>query len=288
MLAGRARLQKVTAMAMLAKDVGTGQPGPSTERVARLREQYFTFRPAICLERAISYTRSFRETEGRATGVRRALALKRVCEDKSVTILDDELIVGMPAYQPRGAVICPEIAWQWLDRELDTIATREQDPYEITEGQKRTLREEVFPYWRGRSMAEYFLANLPQDTKSIAVETGIIDVELKSENGPGEFSPGYANILLKKGFGGIARAAREMAETLDAANPDSYDKIRFLESVVVVCEAAKILAERYAGEAERLAETAVTRARSRTARDRGDLPVGCRGIRRGPSTRRCS
>ncbi len=265
-------------MAMLASEVGTGQSRPSTKRVAKLREQYFTFKPAICLERAVAYTRSFQETEGRATGVRRALALKRVCENKTVTILDDELIIGMPAFQPRGAVICPEIAWQWLDRELDTIATREQDPYEITEDQKRILREEVFPSWRGRSMAEYFLANLPQDTKAIAVETGIIDVELKSENGPGEFSPGYANILMKKGFGGIARAAQEKAETLDAADPDSYDKIRFLESVVIVCEAAKTLADRYAGEAELLAETS-TPERSRELREIAEV---CRWVGENP------
>ncbi len=112
------------------------EPGPCTDRVARLREHYFTFRPAICVERALAYTRSYRETEGLATGMRRATALKRVCAEKSVTILDDELIVGMPAFQPRGAVVCPEISWRWLEAELDTIATREQDPYDITDEQQ--------------------------------------------------------------------------------------------------------------------------------------------------------
>ena len=231
----------------------TQEARPSTERVARLREAYFTYRPAICLERALAYTRSYRDTEQLATPVRRALALGRVCEEKSVTILDDELIVGMPAFQPRGAVICPEIAWRWLRDELDTIATREQDPYDITEEQKAQLRDEVFPYWRGRSMEEYYLANLPADTRAIAVETGIIDIELKSQNGPGEFSPGYGNILLTKGWGGIAEGARKRMAELDAADPAGYDHLRVLEAVVVVCEAAEVLSLRYADEAERLA-----------------------------------
>ena len=261
-------------MTMPANDVNVERPRPCTERVERLREDYFTFRPAICLERALSYTRSFRDTEGQDTGLRRALALKRVCEEKSVTILDDELIVGMPAFQPRGAIICPEISWQWLERELATISSRQQDPYDITEEQKRLLREEIFPYWRGRSMTEYFLANLPSDTKAIAVETGIIDVELKSENGPGEFSPGYGNILLKLGYGGIARQAKQRMAELDAANPDDYDRIRFLESVVVVSDAAKILAHRYADEAER------TAAKSSPARSREltEIADACRWI----------
>ncbi len=239
-------------MAMVAWETER-EPGPCTDRVARLREHYFTFRPAICVERALAYTRSYRETEGLSTGLRRATALKRVCADKSVTILADELIVGMPAYQPRGAVICPEISWRWLEAELDTIATREQDPYDVTEERKRALREEVFPYWAGRSMEEYYLANLPAGTRRIAVDTGVIDIELKSQNGPGEFSPGYGNILLKKGFGGIAASALARSAQLDAADPDDYDGLRFLESVVVVCEAADVLAQRYAEEAERLA-----------------------------------
>lgn len=234
----------------------TSTPQPVTNRVHRLREAYFTYRPAVCLERALAYTRSYRETEGLAVPLRRAYAFRRACEEKSVTILNDELIVGMPAFQPRAGVFCPEIAWQWLEDELDTIATREQDPYAITEEQKELFRAEIAPYWRGRSMEEYFLANLPEATRSIAVETGIIDVEIKSQSGPGEFSPGYANILLKRGLSGVAADAREKLAALDPAKPEDYGKIDFLESVLIVIEGARLLAERYADEAERLAQSA--------------------------------
>lgn len=232
------------------------KPQSSTSRVARLRENYFTYPPAICLERALAYTRSYRETEGLVAPVRRALALKRACAEKSVTIKEGELLVGMPAFQPRAGVFCPEIAWRWLEQEMDTLSTREQDPYRITEDQKKALREEIFPYWRGRSLEEYFMANLPPDTRRIAVQTGVIDVELKSQNGAGEFSPGYGNILLKKGFAGVAQAARERVGDLNPAHPDSYEKIRFLEAVQIVCQAAGLLAGRYAQEAERQAESA--------------------------------
>ncbi len=236
--------------------VRTTEYGPCTARVSALRERYFTFQPAICTERAAIYTRSYQETEGLHPSLRRAIAFARVCTQKSVTILDDELIVGMPGFQPRAGIFCPEIAWRWLERELDTIATRAQDPYTITDEQKELLRHEIFPYWRGRSEEEYYQANLPDSTRAIACETGIIDVELKSENGPGEFSPGYDNILLKKGFKGIAGSARARLAELDPAEPEAFEKIRFLESVITVCEATKVFSERYAREAERLAETA--------------------------------
>lgn len=231
-------------------------PTPSTDRVARLRDHYFTYRPALCIERAVSYTRSYRETEGLTPTLRRARALQRVCEEKSVTILPDEIIVGMPGFQPRAGIFCPEISWRWLERELDTLATREQDPYDVGEEQKAILKRHVFPFWRGRSAHEYYQANLPESTRRIACETGLVDVEIKSENGPGEFSPGYGNILLKKGFRGIVADVRERLSDLDPAVPQDFDKIRFLESVVIVAEAARTLAERYAGEAERLAADA--------------------------------
>jgi choline trimethylamine-lyase len=245
-----------TSIPALMPGLDVSSPQPATARIAKLREAYFEYRPTVCLERALSYTRSYRGTEGLATSVRRAQALMRTCEEKSVTILDDELIVGMPAAAPRGGIFCPEIAWQWLERELDTISTREQDPYLITEEQKRLFREEIAPYWRGRSMEEYFLANLPDDTRRIAVETGVIDVEIKSQSGPGEFSPGYGNILLKRGFRGVAEAAGDTLAELDTANPDDYDKIHFLRSIVIACNAARILARRYAEEADHLALSA--------------------------------
>ena len=229
---------------------------PSTARVERLREHYFTFRPALCIERARSYTRSYADTEGLTPVLRRALALRRVCEEKSVTILPDELIVGMSGFQPRAGIFCPEISWRWLEAEKDTLASREQDPYDVTEEQKQVLEEEIFPYWRGRSAQEYYQANVPEETRALAFETGIVDVEIKSENGPGEFSPGYGNILMRKGFAGIASDAQARLSTLDAASPENFDKIRFLEAVTIVAEAAKILADRYAAEAERLAEQA--------------------------------
>jgi formate C-acetyltransferase len=83
-----------------------------------------------------------------------------------------------------------------------------------------------------------------------------VDVEIKSENGPGEFSPGYGNILLKKGFSGISADARARIAELDPTQPQDFDRIRFLQAVTIVADAARILAERYAAEAERLAEQA--------------------------------
>ena len=51
-------------------------------------------------------------------------------------------------------VIAPEGAVTWVDRELDILPTRPQDRFDITPEQIRELREEIFPYWRGKTLED--------------------------------------------------------------------------------------------------------------------------------------
>ena len=59
----------------------------------------------------------------------------------------DQLIVGDTAKHPRGGVMDPIFHVGWLRQEYDTISTRKQDPYILSDENKRILQEEVFPYW---------------------------------------------------------------------------------------------------------------------------------------------
>ena len=225
-----------------------------TPRIQRLREQYLKHKPSICLERALVYTKVFKETEGEPIIIRRAKAFKRYCETKTLLIQDDELIVGNVGYQPRVAAICPEINAFWLSRELDTIATRPQDPYAITDDQKKILKEVILPYWGGKTVIEHWFAQVPEDTKELSWETGIIDCEIKSQTGPGEFAIGYGNVLFPKGFNGIKRDAEERLKSLDPADPDNVDKINFLKAVILCCEGMAILGKRHAEKAKEMAK----------------------------------
>ena len=210
-------------MATKAREVGaSGRVDALMPRIARLREQYFDYRPTVCLERALVSTAVFRETEGEPVVIRRAKALRRYCETKTILIQADELIIGNAGCEPRRAVICPELSNYWLDKELDTLATRKQDPYQMSEEQKKTFRRDIYPYWKGKTVIEHWLAQVPADTLQLSNKTGILDCEIKTECGPGEIAIGYADVLLPKGYGGIrADAERRWVSSMRPIPPTS-------------------------------------------------------------------
>src|SRR5512135_1260552 len=85
--------------------------GTVTDRVLRIFEAIRSYGPPrVALERAVYFTESFKSTEGQPLVLRWAKALKHIAENISVTILDDELIVGRPNTWPgRYSLVYPEL-----------------------------------------------------------------------------------------------------------------------------------------------------------------------------------
>jgi formate C-acetyltransferase len=222
-------------------------------RVNRLIGRFFEIRPRLCLERAIAYTKSYRETSGEPEVIRRAKAFKRACEEKSIRIPADELIVGSAASVARAAVFCPEHSSSWLEEELDLLAERRQDPYDVTEEQKAVLRNEIFPYWKDKDISRHWLSQIPPEVKEIAVKTGIIDIEIKTQSGPGEISPNVRRVL-ERGFVAVRKDAQEALGRLDPVLPGNFDGINFYKAVIIAIDGILALARRYAVLAAEMAE----------------------------------
>lgn len=229
----------------------------TTERINRLRDQYWLHSPTIDIERAVSYTKTYKTTEAEDAIIRRAKALYNYFSDKTITINPDELIVGTYGKASRSVLMCPEVNWLWFRDELDTMDTRPQDPYRISEEDKKILSEEVFPYWEGKSMEEYFFANISPDLAKIALESGVVFEDFKTAAGAGDFSPGYDNIILRKGFKGIREDAEAHLSTLDPYDMHLHDKRKFYEATIIICDAMKLLADRYAAKARELSKKEV-------------------------------
>lgn len=162
---------------------------------------------------------------------------------------------------------------------LDHFADRPQDPYIITDEQRKFVREEIFPYWKGRSLEEAFLARLPEDTRKIGVDTGVIDSDSKWRQAVGEVTPDYQDVLFKKGFGGIIKEVEEHLAALDETRPEDEEKREFYQSVLLTSRGIICYANRYAQEAERLADQEPDAARAAELRT---IAANCRYVPENP------
>ena len=225
-----------------------------TDRIEEIRQNYVNAKPAISCERAFLWTESHKKTEGQHVAIRRAQAFYDTCAGISVHIFEGELIVGVVGEFRKCGILTPEFSWLWVDREMYDFDKRSQDPYVMTDEQRAFVREKIFPYWKGKSLEEAFLARVPEETRKIAVDTGVIDNDSKWRQAVGEITPDYQDVLFVKGFGGIIKEAREKIEALNEAVPEEMDQITFYRSVILTSEGIIRYANRYADEAERMAE----------------------------------
>ncbi len=224
-----------------------------TDRIEKIRQDYINTKPAISYERAWIWTESHKKTEGLPICIRRARAFYDTCDQLKVHIFDGELIVGAVGEFRKCGILTPEFSWLWVDREMDHFADRPQDPYLIADEQKSFIRKNIFPYWKGKSLEEAFLSRLPEDTKHIGVDTGVIDSDSKWRQAVGEVTPDYQDVLFQKGFGGIIREAEEHIEKLDLTKPEDEEKKDFYESVIWTSKGIIRYANRYGDESEAMA-----------------------------------
>ena len=237
-----------------------------TERIEKIRQNYVNAKPEISYERALIWTESYQKTEGLPVCIRSARAFYDCCDRLSVHIFDGELVVGAIGEHRKCGILTPEFSWLWVDREMDHFASRPQDPYSMTAEQCDFVRKNIFPYWKGRSLEEAFLARLPEDTRRIGVDTGVLDSDSKWRQAVGEVTPDYQDVLFKKGFGGIIREANEHIAVLDMTRPEDEEKRDFYESVLLTSRGIIRYAERYAEEAERMAQAETDEKRAKELR----------------------
>jgi formate C-acetyltransferase len=201
----------------------------------------------IDVERARYATQSYRATEGEPMPIRRARMLLHLAQSLSITIEDGELIVGNRSLLPRMGVIAPEGAVAWIDRELDTLPARPQDRFDITPAQIRELREEVFPYWRGRALEDIVASRVPPHIMR-AVRGRAFSLN-QTDHAQGHILPDVEN-WLRLGVDGL-RAAVLAARSRPAVQEPARQV--FYTAALIALEAAQVLIERYAELAAQLA-----------------------------------
>ena len=225
-----------------------------TARAQALRNRMVE-QPAVCTERAVYLTESWQNTEGVPAPLRRARALRNVLEHMTIRIEPGELLVGNHTSKIRGGALMPELSSDWILAEMDSLSTREYDPYQdLNETEKEAMRRCV-AYWSGRSLRSQMEQLVPPELQ------GYDHVAVSSfgfcENGhyPAHVAIDYA-LLLREGLSGMAERIRARMARLTYSDPADLRRRPMLQAMLESYEAVECFAARYAALAEEQARTA--------------------------------
>lgn len=216
------------------------------DRVRKLRLESLDAVPAISLERAQIITDTYKKYYGKVSvPVLRALAFKALMENKTICINDGELIVGERGPAPKATPTYPELCCHTLE-DFDIIDKRQKIFFRVSEEAKRIQRDEIIPYWKGRSMRDLIFAQMTQEWKD-CYNSGIF-TEFMEQRAPGHTV--CDDKIYKKGFLDFKKDIKKQLASLDFVNDmDAYDKQEELKAMSICADAIIIFGKRHAEKA---------------------------------------
>ena len=212
-------------------------------RIQRLVDHLYANMPEIEADRAELITESYKQTEGQPIIKRRSAAFRHILENIPIVIRPDELIVGSNSIAPRGCQTFPEYSFEWLEKEYDTFATREADPFYISPSTVERLKK-VYPYWKGKTVSDLATESMDEKVRDVFFNHGIFTVGNYFYNGIGHINVDYAKVI-NCGLESIIEDAQNRINNLSMGKGDYIRRKRFLEAIIESCEGVITYARRY-------------------------------------------
>lgn len=225
--------------------------GELTPRMNEFREELLNAKPNVCVERAVLTTETYEENMDKPLAIRRAKMLQNVLENMSIYIEPQTLLAGNQASSNRSAPIFPEYAMDWVIDELDEFDKRDGDRFYITEENKQVLRD-IAPFWRHNTTKERGLAAMPAESR-VFYDLGIIKAEGNITSGDAHVAVNYRRVL-QNGLAEAEQRTREKMKSLDLTDYKNLNKRYFYEAILIVVEAVRGFAKRYADLAFTMAQ----------------------------------
>lgn len=231
------------------------------ERIKKLREQSIKSKPYISPERARLITNFYKSDEASRVSapVRRALAFKYLLERKKICISKGELIVGERGPAPKATPTYPEICAHSL-KDLKILNSRKKIPFAVDDKTKRLYKEQIIPFWRGKSIRDRIFSAMSEEWKD-SFEAGIF-TEFMEQRAPGHTV--LDDKIYRKGFNDFKEDIERSIKNLDFLNdPEAYKKREELKAMEISADALILYAQRYADKARKLARKERNRDRKR-------------------------
>lgn len=209
-------------------------------RIQKLKETMFAEERFMSIEQAKIVTDVYREHGDLPRNLLRALALKEALSRIEIRITPGELIVGNRTTGVRAGVIFPESGLSWVDREIETLPTRAQDKFMVRAGDVAEFKEEIFPFWQGKTLEDILDGRIGGEMRAI----GKVAKINQTDHAQGHICPDTER-WLAYGPNGLIALANE-------AKTQHPDNAAFYDGLILSLEGAQIFMRRYAALAREM------------------------------------
>ncbi len=267
-----------------------------SDRIGRLRDKLLASPYEADIERARYYTRSYKKTEGQGSSMRAARGLEETLRNMTINIDDDEHFVGAKSAKTVASPIGIErssvsrtvfIGIPFHGKTVEDIKFVEdleaisaewvKALLEMPDEEVKELRDDILPYWRGKDAHALMVARWIKE--GLVPENDPMPHVAAAGDMQGHVTVGIKKVL-DMGFRGIGRQAADQLAKLHEGEENYEQRKDFLESVLVVTNAACEFSERYA----RLAEAQAERAGPERKAELLEIAARCRRVPAEPPT----
>lgn len=213
-------------------------------RIEKLRQESLDAINTISAERALLVTEFYKSEKAKEHDIpmQRALCLKHIFANKHICINNGELIVGERGHAPKATSTYPEVCLHTIE-DLEILDSREKVFFKVSEETKRIYKEEIIPFWTGKTNRDKIFEALPKSWKE-CYEAAIF-TEFQEQRAPGHTVLG--NKMFHKGFLDLQTEIFAKARDINKANEiNKKEKISELAAMHEASEALLCLASRHA------------------------------------------
>ena len=130
-----------------------------------------------------------------------------------------------------------------VDREIEGLPTRPQDPFQVRAEDVAEFKNEIFPYWQGKTLEDVLDERIGGEMRAI----GKVAKINQTDHAQGHICPDTQRWLTYGPSG--------LIELAQAAKQEHPQQAEFYDGLILSLEGAKIFMRRYAALARELAKT---------------------------------
>jgi formate C-acetyltransferase len=206
-----------------------------SEKIESLRNLLINEPRFASIEQARIITETYQANQDESKMIRRALSLAASLRNISIRIDPGEIIVGNRTPGIRGGVVFPEAGLSWLEKEIDTLDSRDQDRFQVRPEDVKYFHSTLVPYWTGKTLEDGILAQIGVNLDRMGK---VVKINQK-DHAQGHIIPNVRT-WLTLGPSGLLAKVRQRAVDAEA------DQREFLRAVEIVLEGARDFIRRYA------------------------------------------